>query len=182
MCTDFKSSPAYTAFFSLKCHLWQRHYNPFRRNMMLKWGNVFEKILHLRFWSIFWEDTTSEHLPLTGKPTEALHQLQKEPHHSCSNTSLGQEWAWRSRDEKPKGGGGGGAENKDGKKKAFKNGLVLISLPEENRGFRQARKNSHVEHCLVSKTVVQNTIKMNFLLPEKTSYLAIAKDTRCNDW
>lgn len=40
--TDFKTSPAYTALFSLKCHFRQRHNNTISRNMMLKWGNVSE--------------------------------------------------------------------------------------------------------------------------------------------
>lgn len=43
-------------------------------------------------------------------------------------------------------------------------------------------KKSHTEHHLVSKTVVQNTIKMLFSLPKKTSYLAIVTDAWCNDW
>lgn len=66
------------------------------------------------------------------------------------------------------------------RKRPFKNGLVLISLSEEKRGFRQSRKKSYIEHCLASKTAVQNTIKIKFILPEKASYLAIATDVWCN--
>lgn len=48
--------------------------------------------------------------------------------------------------------------------------------------FQAGWKKSHTEHHLISKTVVQNTIKMMFSLPEKTSYLAIVTDAWCNDW
>lgn len=133
-------------------------------------GASFEKIPHL---SIF---------PSQGSQQKHCINYRRSPITAAATPPLDRSGPDAVEMKSLKGGGGGGAENKDGKKKAFKNGLVLISLPEENRGFRQARKNSHVEHCLVSKTVVQNTIKMKFLLPEKTSYLAIAKDTRCNDW
>lgn len=48
--------------------------------------------------------------------------------------------------------------------------------------FQAGWKKSHTEHHLVSKSVVQNTIKMTLSLPEKTSYLAIVTDAWCNDW
>lgn len=74
--TDFNSSSVFVALFSLKCHVWKRCYKTITRNLMLKQGNVFEKIPHLRFWSFFSEDTTCEileHLPLIQKPKEVLH-------------------------------------------------------------------------------------------------------------
>lgn len=48
--------------------------------------------------------------------------------------------------------------------------------------FQAGWKKSHTENHLVSKSVVQNTIKMTLSLPEKTSYLAIVTDAWCNDW
>lgn len=54
-------------------------------------------------------------------------------------------------------------EMKSSKKKEKK------TQPEENKVYSRLKK-SHTEYHLVSKTVVQNTTKITFSLPEKTSY------------
>lgn len=161
--TDFYSSSVFIALFGLKCHLWQKYYKTITRNLMLKWGNVFEKILHLRFWSFFSEDTTREilkHLLSQGSQQKCSTDYSGSSHHRSSSTSLRWKWAWRSKVQKRR------------KKR----------LSQRKTEVSGRLKKSHTEHHLVSKTVVQNTTKIMFSLPEKTSYLAIVTDAWCNDW
>lgn len=133
---------------------------------MLKQGNVFEKTPHLRFWTFLSEDTTCgilKHLPLTGKPTRI-----------APLTTVG---ASITDAAVPSSDGSGPEEMKSSKRKEKKKRLSQRKTEISGR-----LKKSCTEHHLVSKAVVQNTTKMTFSLPEKTSYLAIVADAWCNDW
>lgn len=164
--TDFCSSSVFIALFGLKCHLWQRRYKTIARNLMLKQGMLLkryriwdsgaslQKIPHVKLLSIF---------PSQEGQEKCSTDYSGSSHHRCSSTSLRWEWAWRSRDEK------------------FKKG-VKKRLSQRKTETSDRLKKSCTEHHLVSNTVVHNTIKIMFLLSEKTSYLSIVTDAWCNDW